>query len=156
MGKRSHVSRLSRDQSLQRDTWILSGTQGNVFGNPRAVIDSSQTSYQGILHFWNQNATGGDPVRDNTGRSVAKGQDRIGSTISMPSFCEKTINHDEFPPPSSVMYMEDEIQKTNELLFRISLRDNVMDQRSGDGVGGRSQVIALNPGLSSFCRILSC
>ena len=31
----------SRDQRLRPDTWNLSGTQGNVFGNPREVIDSS-------------------------------------------------------------------------------------------------------------------
>ena len=60
-GKLSHVpsqtavvpsprSMLSRDQSLRSDTWSLSGTQGYVFGNPRAVFDSSQTPYQGILH----------------------------------------------------------------------------------------------------------
>ena len=60
-GKLSHVpsqpagvpsprSMLSRDQSLRSDTWNLSGTQGNVFGNPRAVIDSSQTPHRGILH----------------------------------------------------------------------------------------------------------
>ena len=60
-GKLSHVpsqpavvpsprSMLSRDQSLQPDTWNVSGTQGNVFGNPRAMLDSSQIPYQGILH----------------------------------------------------------------------------------------------------------
>ena len=32
---------LSRDQSLRSGTWNLLGTSGNVFGNPRAVIDSS-------------------------------------------------------------------------------------------------------------------
>ena len=41
---------LSRDQSLRPDTWNLSRIQANVFGNPRAVIDSSQAPYQGILH----------------------------------------------------------------------------------------------------------
>ena len=29
---------LSRDQSLQLDTRNLPGTQGNVFGNPRAML----------------------------------------------------------------------------------------------------------------------
>ena len=64
-GKLSHVpsqpavvpsprSMLSRDQSLRSDTWNLSGTQGNVFGNSRAVIDSSQIPYQGFVHSTNQ------------------------------------------------------------------------------------------------------
>ena len=59
-GKLSHVSSQpavvpsprsmsSRDRSLRPDTWNLSGTHGNVFGNPRAEIDSSQTPYQRIL-----------------------------------------------------------------------------------------------------------
>ena len=75
---------LSRDQCLRPDTWTLSETQGNVFGSPRAVIHSSQTPYQGILHSWNQNATGGNPVRDSTGRLVAK-----SDTIPLPSFARK-------------------------------------------------------------------
>ena len=33
-------SMLSRDQSLQLDTWNFSETQGNVFGNPRSMFDS--------------------------------------------------------------------------------------------------------------------
>ena len=64
-GKLSHVpsqsavfpsprSMLSRDQSLRSDTWNFSGPQGNVFGNPRHMLDSSQMPYQGILHSTNQ------------------------------------------------------------------------------------------------------
>ena len=60
-GKLSHVpshpavvpslcGMLSRDQSLRSDTWNLQETSGTVFGSPRAVIDSSSTPYQGILH----------------------------------------------------------------------------------------------------------
>ena len=47
-------SRWSRDPSLQPDTWNLIGTSENVFDNPRAVIDSSSTTYQGMLHTLNQ------------------------------------------------------------------------------------------------------
>ena len=54
---------LSRDQSLRPETWNLLGTSGNVFDSPRAVIDSSSASYQGMLHSWNQSATGANPVR---------------------------------------------------------------------------------------------
>ena len=55
-------SMLSRDRSMPPDTWNLSGTQGNVAGNPRHMLDSSQMSYPGILHSTNQSATGGNPV----------------------------------------------------------------------------------------------
>ena len=89
---------LSRDQSLQSDTWNLSGTQGNVFGHPRAVIDSSQTSYAGILHFMNQIATGGNPVQKSTGTLVAKGEEQIGSTMPMPSFARKRSTMNFFFP----------------------------------------------------------
>ena len=44
------VGMLRRDQSLRSDTWKLLGTSGNVFDSPRAVINSSSTPYQGILH----------------------------------------------------------------------------------------------------------
>ena len=43
-------STVSREKRLPFDTWNLSEPQGNVFGNPRPVFDSSQTLYQGILH----------------------------------------------------------------------------------------------------------
>ena len=46
-------SMVSCDPSLQLDTWNLFGTQGNVFGCPRSMFDSSQTSYQGILQSTN-------------------------------------------------------------------------------------------------------
>ena len=42
-------SMLSRDQSMPPNTWNLSGTQGNTFGNPRAMLDSSQIPYQGFF-----------------------------------------------------------------------------------------------------------
>ena len=47
------------------------------FGSPHAVIDSSWTRYQGMLHSWNQSATGGNPVRDSTGKLVARSEERI-------------------------------------------------------------------------------
>ena len=89
---------LSRDQSLQPDTWNLSGTQGNVFCNPRAVIDSSQTPYQGILHSLNRSASGGNRVQKSTGRPVARGEEQIGSTIPMPSFARRASTMSSFLP----------------------------------------------------------
>ena len=76
----------SRDQSLRLVTSNLSGTHGNPFGNPRAVIDSSQTPYQEILHSWNLRVTGGNLVRDSTGRPVAKSEEQFRGTIPLPSF----------------------------------------------------------------------
>ena len=39
-------SMLSRDKRLPVDTWNLSESQGNIFGNPRPMFDSSQALYQ--------------------------------------------------------------------------------------------------------------
>ena len=89
---------LSRDQSLRSDRWKLSVTQGNVFGSPRAVIDSSQTPYQGILHSLTQSITVGNPVQKCTGRLVAKGEERIGSTKPMPSFARRPSTMNSFFP----------------------------------------------------------
>ena len=74
IGKLSHVpiqpaaipslyGMLSRDQSLRPGTRNLSGSQGIVFDSPSAVINSSSTPHQGMLHSWGQSATGGNPVR---------------------------------------------------------------------------------------------
>ena len=74
----------SRGKRLPLDTWNLSEPQGNTFGNPSPMFDSSQTSYQGILHSTNPSATGAVPVQGRTGTPVAGGEERIGSTITMP------------------------------------------------------------------------
>ena len=76
---------LSRDRSMPLDTGKLSGTTGKTFfGNPRPMFDSSQTLYQGILHSTNLKATGAVPVQGSTGRLVARGEERIGNTTTMP------------------------------------------------------------------------
>ena len=88
----------SRDQSLRSDTLNLSGTQGKFFGHPRAVTDSSQTFYQGILHSTNQSATGGNTVQKGTGRLVARGEEQIGSTMPLPNFARRPLNMNSFLP----------------------------------------------------------
>ena len=98
----SPQSMLSRDQSLRSDTWNLSGTQGNVFGHPRTVIDSSQTLYAGILHFMNQIATGGNTVQNSTRRPVAKGEEQIGRPVPMPIFAAKPSTMNSFLPAISM------------------------------------------------------
>ena len=59
---------LSRDRSMPLGTWNLSGPQRIFFGNP--------TPYQGILHSTTPSATGAI--------SVARGEERIVSTTTMP------------------------------------------------------------------------
>ena len=76
----------------------LLGTSGNVFGSPRAVIDSSSTPYQGMLHSWNQSATGGNPVRHSTGKPVARSEERNRETVPMPRFARKPSTMNSFFP----------------------------------------------------------
>ena len=85
-------SMLSRDQSLRSDTWNLSGTQANVFGHPRAVIDSSQTLSQGVLHSTNQSATGVNPCRRVQGDLLRKVKNNWRHN-SNAEFCKKSIKH---------------------------------------------------------------
>ena len=74
----------SRDKRLPLDTWNLSASQGNVFGNPRFMFDSPQTSWRRICHSTAPSATGAVPVQGSTGTIVARGEERIGSTTTMP------------------------------------------------------------------------
>ena len=127
-------------------------TQGNVFGNPRAVIDSSQTLYEGIFHSWNQIAAGGNTVRESTGRLVAKSEEQFSGTIPLPSFHEffltitcplksmadqqrlqiSELNFDRFPTLSTFSCWKIRFKNLGVFLFWFSLGNNVMDQRSGD------------------------
>ena len=86
----------SHDQSPRPDTWNLFGTMGNVFGHPRAAIDSSQTPYQGILHLWNQSATRRIPVQRNAGRPVVKREEQFRGTIPLPSFARRPCKSQTF------------------------------------------------------------
>ena len=128
-------------------------------GNRRAVIDSTQTPYQGILYSWNHSATGGNPVRDSTGSLVAKSEEQFRGTIPVPSFARRPstmnsffpaegpqnkmadqqrlhiweLHFGKFPHNFNVFMLEDKIQNPGEFLFRYSLGGNIMDQSSGDG-----------------------
>ena len=143
------------------DTWNLSGTQGNVFlGNPRHMLDSSQMLYQGIPHSTHQSATGGIPVQGSTGRSVARGEERSGSTTPMPMSARRLSTMNSFLPveiPHNSMAVQQRLQiselqfdkfphtiiifrdgnirfKTQvSSWFRCSLGGYVMDQRREDG-----------------------
>ena len=95
-GKLSHVpsqpavvpsprSMLSRDRSMPPDTWNLSGTQGNVLGNPRDMLDSSQMSWS-------------TTVQRSTGRLVARGEEWIASTTPMPMSAGRPSTMNSFLP----------------------------------------------------------
>ena len=75
---------LSRDRRLPFDSWNLSEPQGNVFGNPRPMFDSSETHYQGILHSTTPSARGAVPVHVSYRATVARSEERIRSTTTMP------------------------------------------------------------------------
>ena len=89
---------LSRDEHVRPDTWNLLGTLGKIFDSPRAVIDSPSTPYQGVLHSWNQSATGGNPVRDSTGKLVARSEERNRETIPTPRLARKPSTMSSFFP----------------------------------------------------------
>ena len=52
----------------------------------RSRFESSRTPYQGILHSTTPSAAGAVPMHVFTGTPVARGEERIGSTIPMPMF----------------------------------------------------------------------
>ena len=143
---------------------------------PRAVIDSSSSAYQGILHSWNQSATGGNPVRDSTGKLVARSEERNRETIPTPRLARRpsTLNSffpaegshpqnnmadqsrfqiselqfDKFPTPSPFSCWKMRFKTQVSACSGFSLTGNVMDQRSGDGqLSGRfKKIVALNSG----------
>ena len=139
------------------DTRNLSETQGHVLGNPRPMFDSSQAPYQGILHSTNPSATGAIPVQESTGRLVARGEERIGSTTTVPMSARRpsTMNSfvppevpqnsmagqqrlqiselqfDKFSTPSSFLCWKIRFKNPCEFFFRFSLGNNVF-QKSSD------------------------
>ena len=87
---------LSRDKRLPLDTRKLSEPQGNVFGKPCPLFDSPQTLYQGILHSATPCDTGAVPVQVRTGQLVARGEEQIGSTTTMPLSERRPSTHEFF------------------------------------------------------------
>ena len=83
-------SMLSCDKRLLLETWNPPGLQENVFANPRSTLESSQIPYQGIHSFLTRSAAGEAPALISTRRPVAREEERIGSTIPMPTFARKS------------------------------------------------------------------
>ena len=59
---------------------------------------SAGTPYQGILHSTNPSATGSVPVQASTGRPVARGEERIGSTTPLPMSARRPSTINSFLP----------------------------------------------------------
>ena len=108
-GKISHVSsQLARipsprampscDRRLPLDTWHRSGSQENVFANPRSTLESSQTPHRGIHHFATSSAAGEAPAFISTKRLVAREEERIGNAIPMPTFARRPPTMNAFVP----------------------------------------------------------
>ena len=60
------------------------------------MFESSQTLYQGLLQSTTPRATGAGPVHVCTGTPVARGEERIGSTIPMPTFAGRLSTMNPF------------------------------------------------------------
>ena len=91
-------SLLSRDQRLPPDTWNWSGSQENVFANPRSTLESSQTPFRGIHQCATPSAVGEVPVLISTGAPFAREEERIGNTIPMPTFASRPSTMRSFSP----------------------------------------------------------
>ena len=65
---------------------ICLGHREAFFGNLRSGFDSSQTPGQGSLHSTTPSATGEVLVHVCAGTLVAREEEQIGSTISVPTF----------------------------------------------------------------------
>ena len=159
---------LSRDNCMPFDTWNLSGTQGNVVGDPGPVFDSSQTPYPGILLSTTPCATGANPVQASTGRPVARGEEQIASTTTVPQegrqpwipLCQRKFHRNLWLDSKDHRYRS--FSSTNcphlqRLFFcwKIKFKNqvttcsdfcfwsDVMDQGSGDGRGW-IKILAIN------------
>ena len=86
------------DKRLPLDTWNLSEPQGNFFGNPRPMLESSQTPHQGILHCTTPCATDAVPVQVSTGRPLARGEERTWSMTTMPMSERRPSTMNSFLP----------------------------------------------------------
>ena len=77
------------DRSMPFDTWNLSETQGNVFGNPRLMFDSTQMLFQGILHSTNPSVTGS--IKCSRERSITNWEHNTNADV-----CKKAVNPEFF------------------------------------------------------------
>ena len=91
----------------------------NVFANPRSTFESLQILYQGTHPFMAPKAAREAPALISSGRLVAREEERIGSTIQMPTFARRPPTMSSFIPldhPQSSMVGQQR-QQISELQF---------------------------------------
>ena len=140
-------SMLSCDKCLQPETWSPSGLQENVFFFLQIhARRSSHYKYliEEFIPFMTTNAAGESPALISTGKPVARDEERIGSTIPMPTVASRpstmnsfmtvdipqssvvgqqrhsryrNFNFDKYPYSTITFTLEDEIQKPGDYLF---------------------------------------
>ena len=108
----------SCDRRLPLDTWNRSGSQENVFANPRSTLQSSQTPHRGIYQFATPRATGEAPgahmhrstcgKRGRTNWKRNPNADICWKSATM-SFLQQRqqiseLQFDKFPTPCSFLY----------------------------------------------------
>ena len=96
-------SMLSCDKRLP-ETWNPPELQENVFANPRSTLDSLQIPFQRIHPFMKPNAAGEAPAPISTGKLVARENERIRSTIPMPTFSRRPQTMSYFVPGDSTEF----------------------------------------------------
>ena len=96
-----------RDKRLQPETWNLSGSQENVVASARSTLESSRIPYRRLHPFATPSATGEVPEHVCTLAPVAREEERIGSTIPMPTVASRPSTMSSFMlvevPQSSVV-----------------------------------------------------
>ena len=87
-----------RDPSLRPDTLNLIGTSGHVFDSPRAVQIRHRHLIKVCFTLGKRSATGEDPVRESTGKPVARSEERNRETIPTPRFARRPSTLNSFFP----------------------------------------------------------
>ena len=93
-------TRITRKDELFEWLWriLRSRVELQWFANPRSMLESLQTPYQGIHSSMAPNAAGEAPALISTGRLVAREEERVGSTIPMPTFARRPPTMSSFIP----------------------------------------------------------
>ena len=148
-GVLSPRSVLSCDKRLPLDTWNLSGSRENVFGNPHSMFGSSRTplSRNSSLYDTKCCMCGSNAClcRDTCCKRTYAGRPSTMNSFLPVEISQKFVagqqrqeiselQFDTFPTPSTFFCWK--IRFNNQVtnyLFRISLGCHVMDHRSGDG-----------------------
>ena len=98
----------SSNQSLQSETWNLSGTQGNVFWQSTSIdrfitdtLSRNSSLLESKCYRWK-------PVQKSTGKPVDGSEEQNRDTIPTPRFAWKLSTLNSFFPAGSQNYMADQ------------------------------------------------